>query len=85
MKNYELYEFDNYKVFTKEINVFKVSQSKFVPFETNSKGTTIIDKNKDLLNYRNLINLNTTKMSTVRFNQIIDIDFEEFTGIEYIN
>ncbi len=81
MKNYELYEFDNDKVFTKQINVFKVTQFKFKPFETNSKGTTIIDKNKDLTNFRNLINLNTTKMSTIKFNQIIDINFEEFVDI----
>lgn len=78
MKNYELHEFDNDKVFTKEIDAFKVTQFKFNPFETNSKGTTIIDKNKDLSNNRNLINLNTTKMSTAKFNQIIDINFEEF-------
>lgn len=78
MKNYELHEFDNEKVFIKEIDTFKVTQFKFSPFETNSKGTTIIDKNKDLTNNRNLINLNTTKMSTAKFNQIIDINFEEF-------
>jgi hypothetical protein len=81
MRNYELYEFDNDKVFTKEINIYDVKQIEGVlikPYETNSKGTTIIDKNKDLTNSRNLISLVTTKMSTIRFNQVIDINFEDF-------
>jgi hypothetical protein len=79
MAIYDLHEFDNEKVFTKEINTFKVAQFHNNPFEINSKGTTIIDKNKDLSNSRNFINLNTVKISQVKFDQIIDIDFKEFT------
>ena len=79
MAIYELHEFDNEKVFTKEIDTFKVTQFHNNPFETNSKGTTIIDKNKDLTNSRNFINLNTVKISQAKFDQIIDVNFKEFT------
>ena len=76
MAIYELHEFDSEKIFTEEIDAFKVTQFHNIPFETNSKGTTIIDKNKDLTNSRNFINLNTVKISQIKFDQIIDINFK---------
>ena len=48
------------------------------PYETNSKGTTIIDVNKDLTYSRSLISLHTTKSTQDKFNQIIDIEFQDF-------
>ena len=80
MKNYELREFDIQKVLGKEINIYDVKQTAgaaFKTYETNSFGTTIIDKNKDLINSRNLISLVTTKISILKFNQVIDTGFEE--------
>ena len=83
MKNYELREFDIQKVLGKEINIYDVKQTAgaaFKTYETNSFGTTIIDKNKDLINSRNLISLVTTKISISKFTQVIDTEFEEFLG-----
>ena len=56
----------------------KVASATDKPYETNSKGTTIIDVNKDLTYSRSLISLYTTKSTQDKFNQIIDIEFQDF-------
>ena len=56
----------------------KVASATDKPYETNSKGTTIIDVNKDLTYSRSLISLHTTKSTQDKFNQIIDIEFQDF-------
>lgn len=85
MKNYELREFDIERVLGKEIDIYEVKQTEgaaFKLYETNSLGTTIIDKNKDLINSRNLISLVTTKISMPKFVQVIDTEFEEFLDVD---
>jgi len=77
--NYDLHEFDPTKIITKEIDPEKVESAKFLPYDKNSKGSTIIDRNKEIVGNRTLISLQTTKSSQAKFNQIISIDFEEFT------
>lgn len=76
---YELYEFDPDKIVTGEINPDQIDPLLYVTFERNDKGTVIIDKNKDLTNQKTLINLNVSKTSTVKFNQVIDAVIQEFT------
>jgi len=78
MAIYELHEFDRDKVFTGEIIPSKAENIKFNPYEKNSVGQTVIDNNKDLSQVRNFINLNTTKVSQEKFNQVIDIEIKEF-------
>ena len=74
---YELIEYDPDKIFTGEINPDLIN-SNITTYEKNSEGTIIIDKNKDLTSQKMLISLNTTKISNVKFNQIIDIEFQDF-------
>ena len=78
MAIYELHEFDRDKVFTGEIKPSEVVNIKFNPYEKNSVGQTVIDNNKDLSQTRNFINLNTTKASQEKFNQVVDIEIKEF-------
>lgn len=79
MISYELHEFDPAKIMTGEINPDKIVPIKFPPFEKDSKGMTIIDKNQDVSSKRILVNLNTQKTSQTKFNQVIDVEFTEFT------
>ena len=79
MISYELHEFDPAKIMTGEINPDKIVPIKFPPFEKDSKGMTIIDKNQDVSSKRILVNLNTQKTSQTKFNQVIDVEFAEFT------
>jgi len=74
---YELIEYDPDKIFTGEIKPDLIN-SNITTYEKNSEGTIIIDKNKDLTSQKMLISLNTTKISNVKFNQIIDIEFQDF-------
>ena len=78
MAIYELHEFDRDKVFTGEIKPSEVVHIKYNPYEKNSVGQTVIDNNKDLSQVRNFINLNTTKASQEKFNQVVDIEIKEF-------
>ena len=78
MISYELHEFDPAKIMTGEINPDKIVPIKFPPFEKDSKGMTIIDKNQDVSSKRILVNLNTQKTSQTKFNQVIDVEFTEF-------
>jgi hypothetical protein len=80
MKNYELHEFDPTKVFTKEINIFEVNSFKYESYDLNTLGQLIIDKNNNLEGKRKFISLATKKISQAKFNQVIDIDFAEFTA-----
>lgn len=73
-----LHEFDPTKLTTKEIDPKVITPINYKPYEKNSLGSTIIDKNKDLSSFRSLINLYTTKYPTSKFNEIIDSEFVEF-------
>jgi len=78
MAIYELHEFDRDKVFTGEIKPSEIVNIKFNSYEKNSVGQTVIDNNKDLSQSRNFINLNTTKPSQEKFDQVVDIEIKEF-------
>jgi len=73
-----LHEFDPTKLTTKEIDPKVITPINYKPYEKNSLGSAIIDKNKDLSSFRSLINLYTTKYPTSKFNEIIDSEFVEF-------
>jgi hypothetical protein len=85
MKSYDLQEFNNDKVFTGEIDPAKIIPIKYQPYEKNSLGQTIIDYNKDNDALRYNISLNAKKISQKKFNQVIDIEFEEFLPITIDN
>lgn len=82
MAIYELHELDPDKLVTGEIDPNKIKPIKFQPFEKNSKGLTIIDKNKDLSNSKNFISLWASKPSQQKFNQVVDIEFSDFVEKE---
>jgi len=77
---YELHEFDPVKVFTKEINTLEVNSFKYEAYGTNTVGQIVIDKNNTIEGKRKFISLATKKTSQTKFNQVIDIDFTEFTA-----
>jgi len=52
----------------------------YAEYSKNDQGTFILDKNIDLSKSRRIFNLNVTKSSQAKFNQVIDINFEEFAG-----
>ena len=54
---YELIEYNSDKLITKEINPELVASNVNSPYEKNSSGTIIIDKNKDLTKRKMLISL----------------------------
>ena len=76
---YDLVEFEADGLITGEINPEKKDQSKYKEFEKNTLGATVIDKNKDLSANKTIINLYTSKPSNEKFNQVVDIEFTEFT------
>lgn len=78
---YDLIEFDTYGLVTKQINPDLIKPIKFQEYETSTNGVFVIDKNKNLDNFRHLINLNCTKISQDKFDQVIDIDFKEFIDL----
>lgn len=82
MAIYELHELDPDKLVTGELDPNKIEPIKFQPFEKNSKGMTIIDKNKDLTNSKNFISLYASKPSQQKFNQVVDIEFADFVEKE---
>ena len=75
---YELIEYNSDKLITKEINPELVASNVNSPYEKNSSGTIIIDKNKDLTKRKMLISLTATKISNAKFNEIIDTEFQDF-------
>lgn len=78
---YDLNEFDTYGLVTGRINPDSIKPIKFQEYETTNTGISVIDKNKNLDNFRHLINLNCTKISQTKFDQVIDIDFKEFIDL----
>ena len=78
MTIYNLHEFDKNKVFTGEINPREIVPTRYQPYEKNSLGQTIINNNKEIDELRYNISLHAEKISQQKFNQVIDIEFEEF-------
>lgn len=79
MTNYELHEFDPTKVFTGEINTLEVNSFKYESYDSNTLGQLVIDKNTPTEGKRKFVSLATKKTSQSKFNQVVDIDFAEFT------
>lgn len=51
----------------------------FSEYSKNNQGTFVIDKNIDLTKSRRIVNLNVAKLNQTKFDQVIDINFQEFT------
>lgn len=79
MANYELHEFDPEKVFTGEINPLEVNSFMYEAYDTNTLGQIVIDKNNLTDIKRKFISLATKKTSYAKFNQVVDVEFAEFT------
>lgn len=75
---YDLIEFEADRLITGEIKPEEKDYSKYKEFEKNSLGATIIDKNKNVLSDKTIINLYASKPSNEKFNQVVDIEFTEF-------
>lgn len=78
MTNYEIHEFDPVKVFTGEINPLEVNSFKYEAYNTSTAGQLVIDKNNTTDTKRKFISLATKKTSYAKFNQVVDVEFEEF-------
>ena len=79
MANYELHEFDPTKIFTGEIQPHEVNSFKYEAYGANTLGQLVIDKNTSIEGKRKFISLATKKTSQSKFNQVVDIEFAEFT------
>jgi hypothetical protein len=79
MTTYQLHEFDPEKVFTGQINSLEVNSFKYESYSSNTVGQIVIDKNNPIDGKRKFISLVTKKTSQSKFNQVVDIEFAEFT------
>jgi hypothetical protein len=62
------------------IDLNNTKSTTYTEYSKNDQGTFTIDKNIDLSITRRIFNLNVAKTSQSKFNQVIDINFEEFVG-----
>ena len=60
------------------IDLNNAASAKFAEYSKNDQGTFILNKNVDLSLSRRIVNLNVVKSTQLKFNQVIDIEFEEF-------
>ena len=74
-----LIKFDRRKLLYGDIKPEKVVPIKYQPYEKNAKGSTVVDLNKSAVDsQRKLLSLYTSKTSQLKFNQVIDIEFQDF-------
>lgn len=74
-----LIKFDRFKILYGDIKPEKVVPIKYQPYTKNVKGATVVDLNvNELSDQRKLLSLHTTKTSQIKFNQVIDIEFQDF-------
>ena len=81
MSIYELHEFQPDRLLSGQIVPTRVIPTKYISYATASNGITVINENTNISNNRSFISLYTTKISDVKFNQIIDLEFKEFPPI----
>jgi len=60
------------------IDLNNPKSSTFTEYSKNDQGTFILDRNADLSLTRRILNLNVIKTSQEKFNQVVNIEFEEF-------
>jgi len=77
MPIYELHEVTNIGD-SANIDLNNPKSANFAEYSKNDRGTFVIDKNIDITRSRRIVNLNLTKATQSTFNQVIDINFEEF-------
>jgi hypothetical protein len=75
---YKLQEFDKTYVSTGAIKLDTIKSLSYVPLQTAADGTLYIDSN-DTVDRNNLIPLYTVKLNNEQFQNVIDIEFNEFT------
>ena len=77
---YDLHEYDPDKLATGAINPDLIDPVTYPVYDKNYKGIVVIDKNNpDVSVKRSLINLTTAKPSNKKFNEVVDIEIQEFT------
>jgi len=75
---YEILPFDRAKILSGEIDPKLVNPYKYAEFPRNASGQVTIDLNTDIEFNRYMINLQISKFEDAKFNEVIDIEFEEF-------
>jgi len=74
-----LIKFDRRRLLYGDIKPEKVVPIKYQPYDKNAKGTTVVDLNKPTVDsQRKLLSLYTSKTSQLKFNQVVDIEFQDF-------
>ncbi len=75
---YEIHEFSRDKIATGEIDPTVINPYKYLEYPRNGNGQLTIDLNQDVSFNRYMINLQISKFEDSKFNEVIDIEFEEF-------
>jgi len=74
-----LIKFDRRRLLYGDIKPEKVVPIKYQAYEKNAKGSTVVDLNKPAVDsQRKLLSLYTSKTSQIKFNQVVDIEFQDF-------
>jgi hypothetical protein len=82
---YSIQEVSPDKLQKGEIDLLKIDPNVYETFSRNSGGQLLIDLNQDNQRKRYTINLQVSKFEDAKFNEIIDIEFEEFLPTRSIN
>jgi hypothetical protein len=75
---YELHQFSRNKIITAEIDPKVIDPYKYIEYPRSSNGQVTIDLNTETEFNRYMINLQVSKFENTKFNEIVNIDFEEF-------
>ena len=78
---YEIHEFSRDKIATGEIDPTVINPYKYEEYPRNGNGQLTIDLNKDVTFNRYMINLQISKFEDAKFNEVVDIEFEEFLPV----
>ena len=75
---YEILPFDRAKILSGEIDPKLINPYKYEEFPRNASGQVTVDLNTETEFNRYMINLQISKFEDAKFNEVIDIEFEEF-------
>jgi hypothetical protein len=82
---YSIQELSPSKIQSGEIDPLKIDPNIYEIFSRNAGGQVLIDLNQDNQRKRYTINLQIAKFEDSKFNEVIDIDFEEFLPTQSVN
>ena len=82
---YSIQEVSPDKIQKGEIDLLKIDPNVYEVFSRNSGDQVLLDLNQDNQRKRYTINLQVSKFEDSKFNEIVDIEFEEFLPTRSIN